>query len=65
MSVPEQILTNSNFFLILFQKNEDISEEIFGVLRSAAGKARLLATQKMQQFEGKFHSLENILGQEL
>lgn len=29
-----------------------LPEEAAGKLRSAAGKARLLATQKMQQFEG-------------
>ncbi|XP_026742390.1 uncharacterized protein LOC113504329 [Trichoplusia ni] len=34
------------------QNREDISEEVLGFLRSASGKARLLATQKMQQFEG-------------
>lgn len=33
-------------------QNQDVSEEILGLLRSASGKARLLATQKMQQFEG-------------
>ncbi|KAM3955917.1 LOW QUALITY PROTEIN: disks large-associated protein 2 [Aphomia sociella] len=33
-------------------QNQDISEEVLGLLRSASGKARLLATQKMQQFEG-------------
>ncbi|XP_013176643.1 PREDICTED: uncharacterized protein LOC106124485 isoform X2 [Papilio xuthus] len=34
------------------QNDENISEEVFGLLRAASGKARLLATQKMQQFEG-------------
>ncbi|XP_075988382.1 disks large-associated protein 2 isoform X2 [Anticarsia gemmatalis] len=34
------------------QNREDVSEEILGLLRAASGKARLLATQKMQQFEG-------------
>ncbi|KAG7312705.1 hypothetical protein JYU34_001074 [Plutella xylostella] len=34
------------------QDNKEVSEEVLGFLRSAAGKARLLATQKMQQFEG-------------
>lgn len=33
-------------------KGEQLSEEAAGKLRSAAGKAKLLATQKMQQFEG-------------
>ncbi|XP_030020351.2 uncharacterized protein LOC115440270 [Manduca sexta] len=33
-------------------QNQDVSEEVLGLLRSASGKARLLATQKMQQFEG-------------
>lgn len=36
----------------VFQRDEPPNEEIFGHLRAAAGKARLLATQKMQQFEG-------------
>lgn len=30
----------------------NISEEIIGKLRSAAGKAKLLVAQKMQQFRG-------------
>lgn len=30
----------------------DLSEEVIGKLRSASGKARLLVTQKMQQFKG-------------
>ncbi|KAJ6643791.1 Disks large-associated protein 1 [Pseudolycoriella hygida] len=38
------------------KKDEPPNEEIFGNLRSAAGKARLLATQKMQQFEGLCHN---------
>lgn len=33
----------------------DVSEEVIGYLRSAAGKARLLSTQKMVQFEGLCH----------
>ncbi|CAH0688349.1 unnamed protein product [Chilo suppressalis] len=33
-------------------QDQDVSEEVLGLLRAAAGKARLLATQKMQQFEG-------------
>ncbi|KAH9633723.1 hypothetical protein HF086_008745 [Spodoptera exigua] len=36
----------------MFQSREDVSEEVLGFLRAASGKARLLATQKMQQFEG-------------
>lgn len=36
------------------QKTE-IPDEILGYLRSASGKARLLVSQKMQQFEGKSH----------
>lgn len=35
-------------------KKTDIPEEILGYLRSASGKARLLVSQKMQQFEGNF-----------
>ncbi|XP_072937405.1 uncharacterized protein [Epargyreus clarus] len=38
--------------LEVLQNQENISEEVLGLLRSASGKARLLATQKMQQFEG-------------
>ncbi|XP_068621770.1 uncharacterized protein vlc [Battus philenor] len=34
------------------QDKENVSEEVLGLLRAASGKARLLATQKMQQFEG-------------
>ncbi|KAL4712123.1 hypothetical protein ACJJTC_010984 [Scirpophaga incertulas] len=34
------------------QDSQSVSEEVLGLLRAAAGKARLLATQKMQQFEG-------------
>ncbi|KAH8234325.1 hypothetical protein KR038_007689 [Drosophila bunnanda] len=33
--------------------NPDITEDTFGLLRSASGKARLLVSQKMKQFEGK------------
>lgn len=33
------------------QKNE-LSEEVIGKIHSAAGKARLLVSQKMQQFKG-------------
>ncbi|KAH8372956.1 hypothetical protein KR009_008974 [Drosophila setifemur] len=36
--------------------NPDITEDTFGLLRSASGKARLLATQKMKQFEGLCHN---------
>lgn len=32
----------------------DVDEEVLGHLRSAAGKARLLATKKFKQFEGNF-----------
>ncbi|CAG5053090.1 unnamed protein product [Parnassius apollo] len=38
--------------LEILQNQENISEEVLGLLRAASGKARLLATQKMQQFEG-------------
>ncbi|KAB0803276.1 hypothetical protein PPYR_00246 [Photinus pyralis] len=34
------------------EETEDLSEEIKGKLRSASGKARLLTSQKMQQFKG-------------
>lgn len=33
-------------------QDQDVSEEVLGLLRAASGKARLLATQKMQQFQG-------------
>ncbi|KPU77317.1 uncharacterized protein Dana_GF11028, isoform C [Drosophila ananassae] len=36
--------------------NPDISEDTFGLLRSASGKARLLVSQKMKQFEGLCHN---------
>jgi len=39
------------------QNNPDITEDTFGLLRSASGKARLLASQKMKQFEGNKHIL--------
>lgn len=44
---------NSHFYCLFsdFQKGET-EEEVLGYLRSAAGKARLLATQKFKQFEG-------------
>jgi hypothetical protein len=32
--------------------NDDLPEEIVGKIHSAAGKARLLVSQKMQQFKG-------------
>lgn len=41
-------------FFVLFFQRDDIEEEVLGFLRSAAGKARLLATKKFKQFEGKF-----------
>ncbi|XP_055706975.1 uncharacterized protein LOC129804026 [Phlebotomus papatasi] len=37
-------------------KDKDVSEEVVGYLRAASGKARLLAAQKMKQFEGLCHS---------
>lgn len=44
-------LIHSNHVFIL-QNNPDITEDTFGLLRSASGKARLLVSQKMKQFEG-------------
>lgn len=41
----------NNFFRINLQKG-DVDEEVLGHIRSAAGKARLLATKKFKQFEG-------------
>ncbi|XP_037728146.1 uncharacterized protein LOC119559148 isoform X2 [Drosophila subpulchrella] len=40
--------------------NPDITEDTFGLLRSASGKARLLVTQKMKQFEGLCHNNLNL-----
>ncbi|KAH8369793.1 hypothetical protein KR093_000986, partial [Drosophila rubida] len=40
----------------LLQNNPDITEDTFGLLRSASGKARLLVSQKMKQFEGLCHN---------
>lgn len=36
--------------------NNEISDEIFGILRSVSGKTRLLVSQKLKQFEGLCHS---------
>lgn len=36
--------------------NPDITEDTMGILRSASGKARLLVSQKMKQFEGLCHN---------
>lgn len=36
-----------------FQRG-DVDEEVLGHVRSAAGKARLLATKKFKQFEGMY-----------
>ncbi|XP_017148822.2 disks large-associated protein 4 isoform X1 [Drosophila miranda] len=36
--------------------NPDITEDTFGLLRAASGKARLLASKKMKQFEGLCHN---------
>ncbi|CAK1548984.1 unnamed protein product [Leptosia nina] len=46
------------------QNQENISEEVLGLLRAASGKARLLATQKMQQFEGLCYNNINERGDE-
>ncbi|CAG9573705.1 unnamed protein product [Danaus chrysippus] len=46
------------------QNVENISEEVLGFLRAASGKARLLATQKMQQFEGLCYNHINESGDE-
>ncbi|KAI9583739.1 uncharacterized protein LOC119636069 isoform X1 [Glossina fuscipes] len=35
--------------------NSEVSEDVMGFLRSASGKARLLVSQKMKQFEGLCH----------
>ncbi|KAI8036535.1 hypothetical protein M5D96_010694 [Drosophila gunungcola] len=41
------------------QTNVEIAEDTFGLLRSASGKARLLVSQKMKQFEGLCHNNVN------
>lgn len=41
-------------------ESSEVSDEILGYLRSASGKARLLATKKMKQFEGLCHSNLNL-----
>lgn len=46
-------------YLCSLNNNEDVSEEVFGLLRSASGKARLLVSQKMKQFEGLCHNHMN------
>ncbi|XP_045782341.1 uncharacterized protein LOC123878977 [Maniola jurtina] len=46
------------------QNQDNVSEEILGFLRAASGKARLLATQKMQQFEGLCYNNINERGDE-
>ncbi|XP_045508141.1 uncharacterized protein LOC123703969 [Colias croceus] len=46
------------------QNQENVSEEVLGLLRAASGKARLLATQKMQQFEGLCYNNINERGDE-
>ncbi|XP_048002352.1 disks large-associated protein 5 isoform X2 [Leguminivora glycinivorella] len=45
-------------------KEDEVSEEVLGLLRSASGKARLLATQKMQQFQGLCYNNINSRGDE-
>lgn len=36
--------------------NNEISDEIFGILRSVSGKTKLLVSQKFKQFEGLCHN---------
>lgn len=38
----------------LLQDKED-AEELFGIIRAASGKARLLSSQKMNQFQGELN----------
>ncbi|XP_063631659.1 uncharacterized protein LOC134802852 [Cydia splendana] len=45
-------------------QEDEVSEEVLGLLRSASGKARLLATQKMQQFQGLCYNNINSRGDE-
>lgn len=46
---------------ILYSQKGNVDEEVLGHVRSAAGKARLLATKKFKQFEG-MHSVLFIFG---
>lgn len=39
----------------------EINEDVMGLLRSASGKARLLVSQKMKQFEGELMMMMMIL----
>lgn len=39
----------------LEKMKNDFTDDVLGYLRSASGKARLLVTQKMQQFEGNYY----------
>ncbi|XP_075165864.1 disks large-associated protein 2 [Haematobia irritans] len=43
-------------YLDALTSNPDITEDTLGLLRSASGKARLLVSQKMKQFEGLCHN---------
>ncbi|EDW01474.1 uncharacterized protein LOC6559592 [Drosophila grimshawi] len=43
-------------YIDALSSNPDITEDTFGLLRSASGKARLLASQKIKQFEGLCHN---------
>ncbi|XP_046811645.1 disks large-associated protein 4 [Lucilia cuprina] len=43
-------------YLDALASNPDITEDTLGLLRSASGKARLLVSQKMKQFEGLCHN---------
>lgn len=43
------------------QDNAPIPEEVVGLVLAAIGKARLLATKKFKQFEGRFHHIKSPL----
>uniref|UniRef100_A0A1A9WI94 Uncharacterized protein n=1 Tax=Glossina brevipalpis TaxID=37001 RepID=A0A1A9WI94_9MUSC len=42
-------------YMETLEHNSEVSEDVMGLLRSASGKARLLVSQKMKQFEGLCH----------
>ncbi|XP_055903691.1 disks large-associated protein 1-like isoform X2 [Eupeodes corollae] len=42
--------------LTIASTNNEISDEVFGILRAVSGKTKLLVTQKFKQFEGLCHS---------
>lgn len=50
----DRLLKLAESIEIEMEQKTDLPDEVLGYLRSASGKARLLVSQKMQQFEGEF-----------